>query len=117
LEIQGVGAPWVFLANPFEGVLGVVRKSGGVMFYCIFKWKFFKNLYRGYMRCPLLPSLSPLCASMPTGLGSIAIFDEAINTYFLIIFYGFQQSDFQRSDYFPKKTQRSWEKIFKKYRK
>jgi hypothetical protein len=25
-------------------------------------WKFFKNLYRGYMRCPL--PLSPLCASM-----------------------------------------------------
>jgi hypothetical protein len=36
-----------------------VRKSGGVVFYCIFMWKFFKNLYRGYMRCPPPSHLSP----------------------------------------------------------
>ena len=34
-----------------RGVLGVVRKLGGVVFYCIFMWKFFKNLYRGNIRC------------------------------------------------------------------
>jgi hypothetical protein len=34
------------------------------MFYCIFMWKFFKNLYRGYMRCPPPPLSPALCASM-----------------------------------------------------
>ncbi len=54
-----------------RGVLGVVRKSGGggVLFYYIIMWKFFKNRYRGYMKCPLL---SPLCASMA------ALFKKAI---------------------------------------
>jgi hypothetical protein len=35
------------------------------VFYCICMWKFFKNLYRRYMRCPPPP---PLCASMRVAL-------------------------------------------------
>jgi hypothetical protein len=47
------------------GYLGLwENQGGGVVFYCIFMWKFFKNLYRGYMRCPPSPPLPPLCASM-----------------------------------------------------
>ncbi len=52
-----LGVFWQIL---LRGVLGVVRISGGgVVFYCIFMWKFFKNLYRGYMRCPPLPPGPP----------------------------------------------------------
>ncbi len=55
----GGGGPWFFLANSFEGgTWGFEKIRGGVMFCCIFMWKIFKNLYRGYTRCPLSP---PVC--------------------------------------------------------
>jgi hypothetical protein len=41
------------------GYLGLWENQGGVVFYCIFMWKFFKNLYTGYMRCPPPPSPPP----------------------------------------------------------
>ncbi len=59
------GGPWVFWQIILRGVLGVVRKlGGGVVFYCIFMWKFFKNRYRGYMRCPSPPFVH-LCPPPP----------------------------------------------------
>jgi hypothetical protein len=49
-----------FLANSFEGgIWGCEKISGGVLFLHLYV-EVFKNLYRGYMRCPP----PPLCASM-----------------------------------------------------
>jgi hypothetical protein len=56
---SGKGGSLGFLANSFEGGTWGCEKIRGVVFYCIFMWKFFKNLYRGYMGCPPSP-LSPL---------------------------------------------------------
>jgi hypothetical protein len=43
--------PWGFLANTFEGGTWGCEKIWevwpGVMFYCIFMWNSFKDLYRG----------------------------------------------------------------------
>ena len=41
------------------GYLGLWKNQGGVVFYCIFMWKFFKNLYREYMRWPPSPPPFP----------------------------------------------------------
>jgi hypothetical protein len=51
-----------FLANSVEGVLGVVRKSVRGSFLSHFYVEVFKNLYRGYMRCP--PPPSPPCVHL-----------------------------------------------------
>ncbi len=53
------GCPCVFFANSFEGSTWGCEKIRGVVSYCIFMWKFFRNLYRGYLRCNPLPS--PVC--------------------------------------------------------
>jgi hypothetical protein len=54
------GGPWVFWQILLRGVLGVVRKSvGGGVVLLHFYVEVFKNLYRGYMRCP--PLLPPVC--------------------------------------------------------
>jgi hypothetical protein len=50
-------------ANSFQEVLGVVRTSRGVLYFCVllhFYDQFFEVFLGGYMRCPPLP----LCASM-----------------------------------------------------
>ena len=61
------GVSLVFLANSFDGgTWGCEKIRGGVVFYCIFMWKFFKNLYREYMRCP--PPLPPVCIYVPSPL-------------------------------------------------
>ena len=53
-------------SNSFEGVHGVVRKSGRgysiFLFYCIFMLQFFKVFWAGTWGAPLSPP--PLCASM-----------------------------------------------------
>ncbi len=52
-------------SNSFEGVLGVVRKSRGVLFFrdfFAFVWPNFQSILRGYMRSP--PPLSPPCVHL-----------------------------------------------------
>ncbi len=54
------GGPWGFLANSFEGVLGVVRKSGGggrVLLH--FYVEVFQKSLKGVLEVPLLPP--PVC--------------------------------------------------------
>ncbi len=54
MEIQG-GGPWFFWQILLRGVLGVVRKSVGGHFYCIFMWKFSKICIGGTWGAPLPP--------------------------------------------------------------
>ena len=54
------GGSLFFLPNSFQGGTWGCEKIRGVVFYCIFIGKFFKNLYRGFMRCPPL-SPHPVC--------------------------------------------------------
>jgi hypothetical protein len=53
-----------FLANSFEGGTWGCEKisGGGGSFLLHFYVEVFKNIYRGYVRCP--PSPPPLCVSM-----------------------------------------------------
>ncbi len=55
-------------SNSFEGVHGVVRKSGRgssiFVFYCIFMLQFFKVFWGGTWGAPLLPPLPPTCVHL-----------------------------------------------------
>ena len=52
----GRGVLGFFWQILLRGYLGLWENQRGVgVFYCIFMWKFFKNLYKRYMRCPLPP--------------------------------------------------------------
>jgi hypothetical protein len=65
LEIQGRG-PWGFGQILFRGVLGVVRKSRGVHFFCLFHvlLHFYVTIFGPYP----LPPPPPLCAFMIGGV-------------------------------------------------
>ena len=51
-----------------RGVLGVVRKSGVVVFYCIFMWKFLKIFIGGTWGAPPPPPPPPVCIYVPSPL-------------------------------------------------